>query len=345
MSDRADQGPSAAPGEFSLIGTIVEQLGAASRGSNVLLGPGDDAALIEVPSGEVLVTSIDTLLPDVHFPAGAAPQLIGERALRVSVSDLAAMGAQPLGCVISLVLPTATSTEWVRGLSQGFAAAARQCECPVTGGNLSAGPLSICVTVQGAVAENQALLRSGAQPGDDVWVSGALGGAAVALSADHAAVGLADIVYSEGANGVTSVTHLTAAQQQYFLPQPQLALGIALRDIASAAIDISDGLAADLGHIARLSEVAVSLSSEAIPCFAGATKEQALYGGDDYHLCFTAPARHRSGIAAVHNDACRIGVVSSLPATDSPDGQVAVRLDGAVLAQNGFDHFSNRTET
>ncbi len=213
---------SAATGEFELIDEIVAALGSASSGPHVLLGPGDDAAMIALPAGMALVTSVDTLLPDVHFPAAADAQLIGQRALRVSVSDLAAMAAEPLACVISLVLPRAIDPQWVRDLSKGFAAAAQQFGCPVTGGNLTAGPLSICVTVQGGVPAELALTRSGAKPGDDVWVSGALGGAAVALVRG----GLNDV--SSSAVGAS----MTAAQQQYFLPQPQLTLGIGLRGVA-----------------------------------------------------------------------------------------------------------------
>lgn len=338
MSDGLDAGPGS---EFALIDAIVEQLGPASGGSGVLLGPGDDAALVAVPSGHALVTSVDTLLPDVHFPAGAAPQLIGERALRVSVSDLAAMGAQPLACVISLVLPSGTDVCWVRGLSQGFAAAAQQFQCPVTGGNLTAGPLSICVTVQGAVVESEALLRSGAQPGDDVWVTGALGGAALALSGADALANLAAAPWTEASDGTTSINQLTAQQQQYYLPRPQLNAGITLRNVASAAIDISDGLAADLGHIAQASDVAVELSSDAIPCFAGASLKHALYGGDDYHLCFTAGPKRRSAIEAMLEDACRIGVVSVGTAGGNGTENAELRLDGAALAHKGFDHFSS----
>jgi len=323
-------------GEFELIDTIVAQLGAATSGTAVLQGPGDDAALIAVPPGEALVTSVDTLLPDVHFPAGAAPQLIGERALRVSVSDLAAMGAEPLGCV---------TAAWVRGLSQGIAAAAQQFDCPVTGGNLSAGPLSICVTAQGAVAHNQALLRSTAQQGDDVWVSGPLGGAAAALVAG----GLADVAFARSSVGITSVAGLSEQQQQYYLPLPQIALGIALRNIASSAIDISDGLVADLGHIAQRSNVALELSSSAIPRFVGATLEQALYGGDDYHLAFTAAPARRTMIDALQDGVCRIGGVVAPPAVEESDVSTAsavgnVLLDGVELQLDGFDHFANGSQ-
>lgn len=316
----------AATGEFELIGAIVETLGAASTGSHVLIGPGDDAAMIALPAGEALVTSVDTLLPDVHFPAAAAAQLIGQRSLRVSVSDLAAMGAKPLACVISLVLPKSTNPQWVRDLSRGFADAALAFDCPVTGGNLTAGPLSICVTVQGCVPAALALTRGGAQPGDDVWVSGALGGAAVALVEG----GL------DSVPGLSAGAAMTQAQHQYFLPLPQLILGVALREVATSAIDISDGLAADLGHIVQLSEVTVALDGAAIPRLAGASLEQALYGGDDYQLCFTAPPSQRTSVGQLSEGVCRIGRVSS--------GAPELLLDGAVLPRRGFDHFANKDD-
>ncbi len=313
----------AATGEFELIDAIVKTLGAASTGSHVLLGPGDDAAMIALPAGDALVTSVDTLLPDVHFPEGAAAPLIGQRALRVSVSDLAAMGAQPLACVISLVLPKSTHPQWVRDLSRGFADAALEFGCPVTGGNLTAGPLSICVTVQGSVPAEFALTRDGAQPGDDVWVSGPLGGAAVALIEGEL----------DRVPGLVADAAMSQTQQQYFLPTPQLTLGVGLRLVATSAIDISDGLAADLGHIVHRSEVAIALDGAAIPRFAGATLEQALYGGDDYHLCFTAPKSQRDVVNQLGDGLRRIGYVSA--------GAPKLLLDGAVLPQRGFDHFAS----
>lgn len=328
-----------ATGEFELIDAIVAELGIASSGPHVICGPGDDAAMLTVPAGEALVTSVDTLVPDLHFPAAADAQLIGQRALRVSVSDLAAMGAEPLGCVISLVLPKTTDSRWVRELSKGFAAAATELGCPVTGGNLTAGPLSICVTVQGSVPVEHALLRGGAQPGDDVWVSGALGGAAVALIDG----GLDAVSHSPAGSTVT--TAMTAAQKQYFLPQPQLALGVALRGIANAAIDISDGLAADLAHIAQRSCVSVALDSVAIPRLAGATLEQALYGGDDYHLCFTAPTTLRSRVSDLPASVCRIGRVTAKPSFSGEGSEKPeLLLDGNPLLRGGFDHFSNKDD-
>lgn len=320
-------------GEFELIDAIVAELGEASAGAAVLVGPGDDAAIVAVPMGHDLVTSVDTLVADLHFPALADPQLIAQRALRVSLSDLAAMGAEPLAAVVALVLPKTTEPDWVRQLSQGFGLAAEQLQCPITGGNLTAGPLSISVTVQGSVPHGVALLRSGARRGDDVWVSGPLGGAAVALAREPRE-GLVELTHLQATSG-----RFDAASRAYFLPTPQLALGVALRGLANSAIDVSDGLAADLGHIVRKSGVAVELSSALIPRLAGASLTQALHGGDDYHLCFTAPAERAPAIALCAPTATVIGQV--VAASDSTDkGAPALLLDGVPLAARGFDHFN-----
>lgn len=310
-------------GEFDLIDAIVAELGAASSSSAVLVGPGDDAAVVALPAGEALVTSVDTLVADVHFPASAAPQLIAQRALRVAVSDLAAMGATPLAAVIALVLPATTDAAWVRSLSRGFALAAEHLGCPITGGNLAAGPLSVSITVQGSMPPGQALLRSAARPGHLVWVSGPLGGAAVALQQPDALRALCALSPGDS---------FDEAAGQYFLPQPQLALGVALRGVASAAIDISDGLAADLGHIAVGSGVDIALDGKAIPRLAGASLEQALHGGDDYHLCFCTPVTARSQIAALAPAAVEIGVCKP--------GSGALWLDDMALSARGYDHFA-----
>jgi len=310
-------------GEFELIDTIVAELGAASAGQAIIVGPGDDAAVVAVPAGQQLVTSVDTLVAGIHFPLAAPPRLIAERALRVSVSDLAAMGATPLAAVVALVLPTTTQPQWVRELSAGFASAATTLGCPITGGNLTAGELSLSVTVQGLVPENEALLRGGANAGDDVWVSGALGGAAFALAqGEHERV---------GALG----TNLNAAQQCYFLPESRVELGIALRPIATSAIDISDGLGADLAHIARASRVGIELMAAQIPRFGGATLDQALQGGDDYELCFTAPRECAEQISVCAPNAVCIG---SCVAADH-NNETLLRLDGKVLEPHGYDHF------
>lgn len=313
-------------GEFELIDAIVAELGAASASPAVVVGPGDDAAVVAMPAGHQLVTSVDSLVADIHFPLNAPPRLIAERALRVSVSDLAAMGATPLAAVVALVLPTTTKPNWVRDLSAGFASAAAILGCPITGGNLTGGALSLSVTVQGVVPDGVALLRRGAGVGDDVWVSGALGGAAFALSQDARGQDRLDQVDAHGAG-------MNLAQQRYFLPASRIELGVALRELATSAIDISDGLAADLGHIARASGVSVELTSSQIPTFSGATLAQALHGGDDYELCFTAPPACSEQIKKCAPDAVVIG--RCVEASNS----VALRMDGQRLEERGFDHF------
>jgi len=321
-------------GEFELIDAIVAELGSASGGPAVVVGPGDDAAVVAVPAGHQLVTSVDTLVAGIHFPLAAPARLIAERALRVSVSDLAAMGATPLAAVVALVLPTTTRAEWVRELSAGFANAAKILGCPVTGGNLTAGELSLSVTVQGLVPEGEALLRSGAQAGDDVWVSGALGGAALALS--HYALNEKTLAEAD-ASGVD----LTAEQARYYLPSPRVELGVVLRKLATSAIDISDGLAADLGHIAAASGVNIDLTAELIPTFAGAALTQALHGGDDYELCFTAPSSRAQEVRSCASDASVIGRCS----VTGVSGENLLHLDGKVLEARGYDHFRAASET
>ncbi|MEM7218153.1 MAG: thiamine-phosphate kinase [Pseudomonadota bacterium] len=261
-------------GEFDLIDAIVATLGAATEGPGVVLGPGDDAALLRLDDGDQLVSSVDTLVEAVHFPTGAPPERIARRALGVAVSDLAAMGARPLGVLIAAVLPAATDARWVRAFARGLAEPARAWGAPVVGGNLARGPLSISVTVLGALPEGAALTRGWARPGDQIWVSGPLGGAAAALA--RGAVFERDRYAEPGC-------------ERYFEPQPRLELGVRLRGIATAAIDVSDGLAADLTHLARASGVTLALDASSVPLYPGSTLEQALHGGDDYELAFTAP--------------------------------------------------------
>ena len=315
-------------GEFELIDEIVAQLGDAADSSAVIIGPGDDAAVIAVPDGHHLVTSVDTLVADLHFPREAPAELIAQRAMRISVSDLAAMGAEPLAAVIALVLPQHTCVDWVRGLSQGFAQAAKTLRCPVTGGNLTAGELAISVTVQGVVPAGDAIVRSGARSGDRVWVSGALGGAATALAQGNLAQVDADSL------------SLDAAQTHYYLPAPQIELGVALRSIATSAIDISDGFAADLGHIAASSGIAIELDEAAIPRFQSATKTAVLHGGDDYMLCFTAPQQYSSAILDIAPDARAVGVCTPWNAQFNS----RLFLDGKPLRAAGFDHFSSSSD-
>jgi thiamine-monophosphate kinase len=249
---------------------------------DVRLGIGDDAAILRVPPGQELVVSVDALLAGVHFPEDLPAAAIGHRALAVSLSDLAAMGAAPAWALLALCLPQ-PDEGWLLEFTRGFFALAKRYSIALVGGNLARGPLNITVTVQGLVPAGQALLRSGAQPGDQLCVTGCLGDAA------------------QGLQQLREHRHTTgddSCLQRFCFPEPRISAGLALRGIASAAIDISDGLVADLGHMLQASSVGAKLQVEKLPLSPSLlqcqTRERALNmaltGGDDYELCFTVPA-------------------------------------------------------
>jgi thiamine-monophosphate kinase len=267
-------------GEFQLIDEFFRQeMGA----EGVTLGIGDDCALLQVPEGESLAVSMDTLVGDVHFPANADPELIAERALRVNLSDLAAMGANPLWFTLGLTMPKA-ERHWLQGFSTGLLRAAHSYEISLVGGDTTRGPLSVTIQVHGSVNPSQALMRGNANPGDRVFVSGPLGDGAAALAVirQQLDVGKSAFDYFMG---------------RYYRPTPQIELGKILRGYASAALDVSDGLISDLGHICNQSVVGAKLYLEQLPLSEPVNKlvdrakalDWALSGGDDYQLCFTVP--------------------------------------------------------
>ncbi len=314
--------------EFELIDCLLRELGDVARGGDIVVGPGDDAALVALPAWCVAVASIDTLVAGVHFPPDAPADLIGQRALGVSVSDLAAMGAQPQYALIALTLQD-DSELWLTRFAAGVAAAARRLGIKVAGGNLARGPLSVSVSVHGWCESDTALLRSGAAIGDLVCVSGSLGGAALALTR-------ADLCVPPDAAALAAVAPADPcyALQRYYLPQPRVALGRALRGIATAAIDVSDGLAADLGHLCRASGVGACIDLDAVPRVAGASAELAVTGGDDYELCFTIAPDQRNRLSELPGACVVVGVI------EAGDTVVAQR-DGVpvVLGSRGFRHF------
>jgi thiamine-monophosphate kinase len=273
--------------EFELIERIR---GRAGERGDVVLGIGDDAALLAPPAGMLLAVATDTLNIDVHFPGETAAADIGWKALAVNLSDLAAMGAQPAWATLSLSLPHA-DVAWVDAFLDGFLELAAQHQLALVGGDTTRGPLSVCVTVHGFVAPDAALRRAGARPGDDVWVTGSLGDAAAAL-VQWRAGGAAD----------------PPLRARLDRPMPRIDAGLALAaDIASAAIDVSDGLLADLGHVCDASSVGADIELAALPASdalssrfdAGARRAVQATGGDDYELCFTAPPAQRDAIAAL----------------------------------------------
>ncbi|MDE2091173.1 MAG: thiamine-phosphate kinase [Gammaproteobacteria bacterium] len=248
---------------------------------DVRLGIGDDAAILRVPPGQELVVSVDTLIAGVHFPEDLPAAAIGHRALAVNLSDLAAMGAKPAWALLALSLPLADDG-WLQKFARGFFALAERHQVALVGGNLARGPLNITVTVHGLLPSGQALVRSGAQPGDRIYVTGWLGDAAQGLQQlrEH-----------------MQITEADNCVQRFCFPEPRIQAGLALRGIASAAIDISDGLVADLGHIVQASGVGAQLQVERLTLSPSLLRykprEQALNlalaGGDDYELCFTVP--------------------------------------------------------
>jgi thiamine-monophosphate kinase len=269
--------------EFTLIYRYFSALG---RGDAVDLSVGDDCAILRLGEGERLATSVDTLVAGVHFREDSFPEDTGFRAVSVAASDLAAMGARPLGMTVALTLPEADDF-WLNAFSQGLATAVSDYKLPLVGGDTTKGPLTITVQVLGALPLDGALLRSGARVADEVYVSGTLG---------DAAAGLAFLSDSELC--APAPDNAGFLEQRFNRPRARLELGRELLGRASAAIDISDGLLADAGHIAAASGVKLVIDPEQLPLSAAltasASPEQArlwaLTGGDDYELCFTLPA-------------------------------------------------------
>ncbi|TDQ36829.1 thiamine-phosphate kinase [Thiopseudomonas denitrificans] len=310
--------------EFELIRQVFREADYARPGGAVVRSIGDDCALLHIAVGEQLAVSTDSLLEDVHFPAGADGFLLGQRALAVAVSDLAAMGARPLAFTLALSLPRA-DVDWLRELSRGLQAMAQQTGTPLVGGDTTRGPLNIGVTVMGTVPDGQALLRSGAKPGQQLWVSGPLGAATAALQ-----------VLQDGDNDYPG---LFAA---YWSPRPQLELGQWLRGKDGAALDVSDGLLADAGHMAAESGVRLVIERELVPVHpealalsADRAPEWALCGGDDYQLVFTLFEQQAAALQAQFPQACCIGRVC--------EGQGVLLVDGqgrpVEFSRRGYQHF------
>lgn len=315
--------------EFDLIARIRQRV---RQRPDVAIGIGDDAAVVQVPAGHQLVICADTLNAGVHFPLDTAPADIGWKALAVNLSDLAAMGAQPAWCTLSLSTPT-DDVAWLDAFLDGFLGLADEHGIALIGGDTTRGPLSISVTAHGLVEPDRALRRDGAQAGDDVWVSGTLGDAAAALGLLAAPVSEAPI-------------DLRARLDR---PQPRVALGMLLAGIAHAAIDISDGLWADLGHLCRASGLGAEVHVTALPCSPGLAqaidaagrREVQAAGGDDYELCFTAPTDKRTQIGQI---AARTGVaLTCIGRMRGGEGVHGLEADGRVWqpARAGWVHFSD----
>lgn len=319
-------------GEFELIARFFTR-----PARQAVLGVGDDCALLQPQPGMQLAVSSDMLVEGRHFLSTTMPSRLGHKALAVNLSDLAACGAKPLAFTLALALPQLDDA-WLQGFSKGLWALADAHGCELIGGDTTQGPLNICITVMGEVPPGDALLRQHAQVGDDIYVSGTVGDARLAL---------------EVFRGHLSVqaAHFEAARLRLEEPAPRVGLGLALRGLANAAIDISDGLVGDLGHVLQRSKLGAVLTTAWVADSAAISPAMqslpmnrrldfALAGGDDYELLFTAAPDQADAVQEAAND-CGVPVTCIGRITDTPGLQV-LDLQGAPMSRRfvSFDHFS-----
>ncbi len=321
-------------GEFDLIARYFQR--AKPLGDAVALGIGDDCALLVPRAGMQLAISSDMLVEGRHFLPTVSPEALGHKALAVNLSDLAACGARPLAFTLALALPRVDEA-WLSGFSKGLFALADAHGCSLIGGDTTAGPLNICITVMGEVPPGLALLRSGAQPGDDIYVSGHVGDARLALEVFRGNVEVDAALFAQ-------------ARQRMERPIPRVQLGIALRGIASAAQDVSDGLLGDLGHLLKASHCGAEIAIDKIAAcaiFYGVEhgfsldfcRQMTASGGDDYELLFTAPVAARAQVAqAASRSAAPVTRIGNTTATL---GLVLRDAAGAEVVNTfgSFDHF------
>jgi thiamine-monophosphate kinase len=316
--------------EFDLIDRYFRDL-TPGRG-DVVLGIGDDCALLEVPQGRRLAVTIDTLVEGVHFARGADPESLGHKALAVNLSDLAAMGAEPAWVTLALTLPRAEAN-WLEGFANGFGALARAHGVALVGGDTTRGPLSITVQAHGLVEPGRELRRSGARAGDLIYVTGTLGDAGLALMVQQ---GL-----------FVGPEHLEFLRRRLDRPEPRLAAGRALRGIATAAIDISDGLASDLGHVLKASGCGALIWMDRLPLSAAMRDyvtetgdwSPALSAGDDYELCLVVPSKKQAEAEAMGRELdCELSCIGMI---EEMAGLRCLAEDGRLVdATSGYDHFS-----
>lgn len=323
-------------GEFDLIDRYFARLTPAR--DDIRLGVGDDAAVVSVPPGDELVIATDTLVEGVHFPRDTSPDAIGYKALAVNLSDLAAMGARPAWVTLSLTLPQADA-DWLDAFAGGFGRLAAESGIALIGGDTTRGPLTVTVTVHGLVPQGQALTRGGAGPEEAVFVSGGLGGAAAALA-----------LLTRPDAWPDALERLSACRGRLDYPQPRLALGEALRGLATAVIDVSDGLLADTNHLCAASAVGMEIDVDQVPRDPALAAilpmsdprwyEWPLAGGDDYELCFIVPQAGIAGVAALEQS---LGIaLTRIGETTREPGCLLKHADGSLYAarDQGYRHFS-----
>lgn len=329
--------------EFSLINAYFKRAISPSKTPQIDVGVGDDAAVFRVADGHQCVVSSDLLIEGRHFFADVAPFTLGHKSLAVNLSDLAAMGAQPLGFTLSIGLPR-VDTAWLSEFSKGLFALADAFDCPLIGGDTTqSDTIVINITIFGQVPIGQAILRSGAQVGDDVWVTGTLGDAAYALS-----------LIQSAANPDDSAQ----VRARLEMPTPRVALGCALREagLARSMLDVSDGLAGDLLHILRASNVSARVDCDALPLSSVVLQlpvaqawQYAVAGGDDYELCFTAPAstQTRTNVCDLAQKFAtpitRVGTITPMNQRNQViwHSERAPEVAQRLTCSNGFNHFAS----
>ncbi len=301
---------------------------------NAVLGVGDDCALVDVSNGMDLAVSTDTMVSGTHFFPDVDPETLGHKALAVNLSDMAAMGAMPYWAMLALTVPD-VNHEWLEKFAKGFFDLAEEFGVSLIGGDTTRGPLTLTVTIMGEVPAGAAIRRNGAKPGNDIWVSGNLGDAALAVAHRRGLLKLTEGEYME-------------AVMRLYEPTPRVNLGQALRGLATSAIDISDGLLADLDHICTLSKIGATVEADRLPVSeigaahidgpAGLTAVVA--GGDDYELCFTAPVNARESIEDLTD---MLGIpLTRIGEIRKGRGVSLLGADGKPIAVDGrgFDHFT-----
>lgn len=318
--------------EFSLIEHYFQLL--TSERQDVLLGIGDDCALLQCPTEHVLAVSIDTLVEGVHFFADVDPETLGHKSLAVSLSDLAAMGAKPAWFTLALTLPEIDEA-WLKGFSQGLAKLAKQHNIQLVGGDTTRGPLAISIQAHGFVKPEKAMKRSGAKLEDIIYVTGTLGDAGAALQ----------LKLNQWDDDNLTSEDQAYLQQRLELPTPRVEMGQELTNVASSAIDISDGLLADLRHILDKSQIGARLDLSQLPISSVLTKisrkmaeSLALESGDDYELCFTVPPQYSAEIEEKFSGLCtRIGTITGDDGIYFIDDSDDVKSLNTTKA--GYDHF------
>lgn len=324
-------------GEFNLIDAYFLKRGSERR--DIVLGIGDDCALVQAPADHEIAVTTDTMVAGVHFDEKTPARAIGHKIAAVNLSDLAAMGAEPSWLSLAITLPQ-QDDEWLAEFAAGLHEICRYYQCSLIGGDTTRGPLSVTITAQGLIPKGRALLRSGAKAGDWIYVSDKLGDAGLALAAEQDQIGLDD-------------RHYQAVLERLHYPRPQVALGLALRGIASAAIDISDGLLADLRHILKASQVGAKLTLDELPLSLALTESltadaaltTALTAGDDYELCFTVPDERQGMLeTALLHTAIKPVCIGRITAASEQVELWFEEKPWDTPEASGFDHFkdSNR---